>query len=90
MVKSWQNRENLNRNEQWKLAKDGLEIVKQIPEMVGKAFNELDPGDVERLKWAGVYAQRPKDGHFLIRVKLPSGRLNSNQARVLSDRKSVV
>ena len=84
MVKSWQNRENLNRNEQWKLAKDGLEIVKQIPEMVGKAFNELDPGDVERLKWAGVYAQRPKDGHFLIRVKLPSGRLNSNQARVLS------
>lgn len=84
MEKSWRNRANLNQNEQWKLAKDGLEIVKQIPEIGDKAFSELEPSDVERLKWAGIYAQRPRDGHFLIRVKLPSGRLNSSQARVLA------
>lgn len=74
-----------NRNEQWKHDKDGLEIIKEIPALADKAFKEIDPGDVERLKWAGIYAQRPRDGHFLVRVKLPSGQLTAEQAEVLAD-----
>ena len=81
---SWATRSDLNRNEQWKLAKDGLAILQEIPSLGTKTFKEIDPSDVERLKWAGIYAQRPKDGHFLVRVKLPSGRLNAEQARVLA------
>lgn len=73
-----------NRNEQWKHDKDGLEIIKEIPALADKAFKEIDPGDVERLKWAGIYAQRPRDGHFLVRVKLPSGQLTAEQAEVLA------
>ncbi|WP_298462044.1 nitrite/sulfite reductase [uncultured Mitsuokella sp.] len=74
-----------NRNEQWKQEKDGLDIFGEIEALSGKAFSELDPGDVERLKWAGIYAQRPRDGHFLVRVKLPSGTLSAAQAEVLAD-----
>lgn len=74
-----------NRNEQWKYEKDGLEIIKELPELAKKAFKDIDPGDVERLKWAGIYAQRPRDGHFLVRVKLPSGQLTAEQAGVLAD-----
>ena len=73
-----------NRNEQWKHDKDGLEIIKEIPALADKAFKDIDPGDVERLKWAGIYAQRPRDGHFLVRVKLPSGQLTAEQAEVLA------
>ena len=73
-----------NRNEQWKHDKDGLEIIQEIPALADKAFKEIDPGDVERLKWAGIYAQRPRDGHFLVRVKLPSGQLTAEQAEVLA------
>lgn len=74
-----------NRNEQWKHEKNGLEILKELPALAEKEFNEIDPGDVERLKWAGIYAQRPRDGHFLVRVKLPSGQLTAGQAKVLAD-----
>lgn len=74
-----------NRNEQWKHEKDGLEILKELPALAEKEFKEIDPGDVERLKWAGIYAQRPRDGHFLVRVKLPSGQLTAAQAKVLAD-----
>ena len=74
-----------NRNEQWKHEKDGLEILKELPALAEKDFKEIDPGDVERLKWAGIYAQRPRDGHFLVRVKLPSGQLTAAQAKVLVD-----
>ena len=74
-----------NRNEQWKHEKDGLEILKELPALAEKDFKEIDPGDVERLKWAGIYAQRPRDGHFLVRVKLPSGQLTAAQAKVLAD-----
>ena len=74
-----------NRNEQWKHDKDGLEIIKEIPALADKAFKDIDPGDVERLKWAGIYAQRPRDGHFLVRVKLPSGQLTAEQAEVLAN-----
>ena len=74
-----------NRNEQWKKEKDGLAILTELEQLAEKDFSELDPGDVERLKWAGIYAQRPRDGHFLVRVKLPSGTLSSAQAEVLAD-----
>lgn len=74
-----------NRNEQWKHEKDGLEILKELPALAEKEFKEIDPGDIERLKWAGIYAQRPRDGHFLVRVKLPSGQLTAAQAKVLAD-----
>lgn len=83
-VYAWADRPNLNKNEHWKLEMDGLDIPKKIPALKEKAFADIDPADVERLKWAGIYAQRPKDGHFLVRVKLPSGRLTSDQARVLA------
>ena len=73
-----------NRNEKWKYEKDGLEIFKDIEALSTKAFKEIDPGDVERLKWAGIYAQRPRDGHFLVRVKLPSGQVTAPQAKVLA------
>ena len=46
----------------------------------------LDRGDdFERLKWYGVYRQKPKDsGYFMMRTKIPGGQLNAAQARVLS------
>ncbi|MGN0949200.1 MAG: nitrite/sulfite reductase [Mitsuokella sp.] len=74
-----------NRNEKWKYEKDGLEIFKDLAKLAKKEFKEIDPGDVERLKWAGIYAQRPRDGHFLVRVKLPSGQVTAAQAKVLAD-----
>lgn len=82
--RSWAHRENLNDNEHAKLEKDGLAILEEIDRLAGLPFEEIDRFDVERLKWAGIYAQVPKDGHFLIRIKLPSGKLTADEARVIA------
>lgn len=74
-----------NINGQWKREKDGLKIMDELDMISNQTWKELDPGDVERLKWAGIYAQRPKDGYFLIRVRLSSGELTSAQARAIAE-----
>jgi ferredoxin-nitrite reductase len=77
-------KENLNKNELAKLEKDGLDIIEDIYEYAKTGFDSITPDDMDRFKWAGVYQQRPKDGHFMMRVRIPSGNLSSEQARVLT------
>ncbi|MCI7330883.1 MAG: ferredoxin--nitrite reductase [Selenomonadaceae bacterium] len=85
IIKSWRNRPDLNKNEQYKLAKDGLQILDDLPRFASLTQQEMLASDVELLKWAGIYAQRPRDGHYLVRAKLPSGALTAAQAKVLAD-----
>ena len=85
MNHSWANREILNKNEIAKLEKDGLIILDELNKLSDMDYSDISWDDIERLKWAGIYTQRPKNGLFLIRVKLPSGKLNSEQARVIAE-----
>ncbi|HYA68429.1 MAG TPA: hypothetical protein VED63_06830, partial [Acidimicrobiales bacterium] len=39
------------------------------------------PGEVERLKWVGLYPQRQGGDAFMMRVKVPGGVLTADQAR---------
>ncbi len=39
------------------------------------------PGEIERLKWAGIYPQRQGGDAFMVRVKVPGGLLTAAQAR---------
>ena len=84
-IVSWKNRPNLNKNEHYKLAKDGLKILDDLPRFAKLTQKEMLASDVELLKWAGIYAQRPRDGHYLVRAKLPSGALTAAQARALAE-----
>lgn len=83
-TRTWKDRTDLSKNEYWKLEKDGLMILDELDRLAARPFEEIAPSDIERLKWAGVYCQRPKDGHFLIRIKLPSGRLTASQGRAIA------
>lgn len=75
----------LNKLELIKLKKDGLDILKEITGFAQQGFAAINPDDLDLLKWAGVYVQKPKsEGYFMMRVKLPGGRLNSKQAAILS------
>ncbi len=40
-----------------------------------------EPGEVERLKWVGLYPQRQGGDNFMMRIKVPGGVLSSAQAR---------
>ncbi len=84
-TKHWKDNENLTKNELIKLEKDGLEIIKELDKLSSMNYEDIDPADIERLKWAGFYTQRPKNGLFLIRVKHPSGLLTSEQAKKIAE-----
>jgi ferredoxin-nitrite reductase len=70
--------------EKLKLAKDGLDVIHDIYRYAKTGFASIDPDDFDRMKWYGVYRQKPKDsGYFMMRLKLPGGQLNAAQARVV-------
>ncbi|MFD1178820.1 nitrite/sulfite reductase [Paenibacillus puldeungensis] len=78
--------DKLNKFEFVKLEKDGLDVIRTIiEEYAQKGYDSIPADDMDRFKWAGVYQQKPKDGHFMMRVRINTGILNSRQARALAE-----
>lgn len=81
----WADDPNLNKVELTKLEKDGLDVIETIINTYSKqGYDSIETSDFDRFKWAGVYQQRPKEGYFMMRVRIPGGILTSEQARVLA------
>jgi ferredoxin-nitrite reductase len=74
----------LNQVERWKLDRNPLDIADAIIDTYAAAGPQAIaavPGEQERLKWAGLYPQRQGGDAFMMRVKVPGGRLSAAQAR---------
>ena len=74
----------LNEIEQWKLERHPLEIADAIIDTYSKegpASIAKVAGEVERLKWAGIYPQKQGGDAFMMRVKIPGGYLTAPQIR---------
>ncbi len=72
----------LNEVERWKLDRHPLEAARDVIarySLEGPAAIYATPGEVERLKWAGIYPQRQGGDAFMLRVKVPGGRLTAEQ-----------
>jgi sulfite reductase beta subunit-like hemoprotein len=51
-----------------------------------EGFAAIQPENFLRFRWFGIYQQRPKtDPYFMLRLKLPGGRLNAAQLRVVAE-----
>ncbi|MEO8206600.1 MAG: nitrite/sulfite reductase [Chthoniobacterales bacterium] len=71
--------------EKLKLDKDGLDVIHDIYRYAKLGFSAITDDDFDRMKWYGVYRQKPKDGgYFMMRTKIPGGRVTGDQAIVLS------
>ncbi|MCT2195552.1 nitrite/sulfite reductase [Paenibacillus sp. p3-SID1389] len=78
--------EKLNKFEFVKLEKDGLDVIRTIiEEYAVKGYDSIPADDMDRFKWAGVYQQKPKDGHFMMRVRINTGIMTTKQARALAE-----
>ena len=76
----------LNQVEQWKLERHPLDVRDAVVERYAREGPEAIktvPGEAERLKWVGLYPQRQGGDAFMHRIKVPGGRLNAAQARVI-------
>lgn len=81
-------RENqrLNKVEKIKLERHPLEVRDAIVDTYSKEGVEAlhaVPGEMERLKWVGIYPQNQGGNNFMMRIKVPGGVLRPEQARVI-------
>jgi sulfite reductase beta subunit-like hemoprotein len=75
----------LTDQEQFKQEKNAMDVIHDIYRYAKIGVNAISEPDFERMKWYGVYRQKPRDGgYFMMRTKIPGGQINGEQAKVLS------
>jgi ferredoxin-nitrite reductase len=77
--------QTLNKVEKIKQERHPLEVYGAIIETYSKDLSAMDavPGEVERLKWVGIYPQKQGGDAFMMRIKIPGGVLTPEQTRVI-------
>ena len=75
----------LKRNsvERLKREKSPLVMVDELPALIGMGYADVPEEDIVRLKWWGLYHDKPKVGTFMLRIKLAAGRLTPAQVRAI-------
>src|SRR5438445_652916 len=71
--------DRVNKIEQIKIEKDGLDVGADIPRYAQLGFEAIEEGDLERLKWWGVFFRRHTPGYFMMRIRIPNGITNAVQ-----------
>jgi ferredoxin-nitrite reductase len=77
-----------NKIEEIKRVKDGLDVLQDIYRYA-RSPEDMDPDDLERMKWYGLFHRKQTPGFFMLRLRIPNGMLTSEQIRqigVLSNR----
>jgi sulfite reductase beta subunit-like hemoprotein len=77
----------LKRNsvERLKREKSPLGMLDELPALIGAGYEQVAEEDIVRLKWWGLYHDKPKIGTFMLRVKTPAGRMTPAQLRVIGE-----
>lgn len=73
-----------NSVEQIKLDKDPLDVWPDLLRYSRLGYDAITPGDMLRMRWYGVYEQQPRDGHFMMRVRLPGGGVTATRWRAMA------
>jgi ferredoxin-nitrite reductase len=72
--------------EKMKLEKDGLDVIHDIFRYAKTGFASIEADDFDRMKWYGVYRQKPKDsGYFMMRLRIAGGQVTPAQAAKISE-----
>jgi len=74
-----------NKVEEIKKEKDGLDVWPDLLRYSKTGFATITPEDMSRFRWYGIYEQQPRDGYFMLRVKIPGGDISSAQWRALGE-----
>jgi ferredoxin-nitrite reductase len=74
-----------NAVEDIKKAKDGLDVWPDILRYSKLGYEAITADDMSRFRWYGIYEQMPKNGHFVMRVKIPGGEVTAAQWRVMGE-----
>ena len=71
--------------EVFKTAKDGLDVLPDLYRYAQMDDPQYDEGDLERLKWYGLFHRRATPGFFMLRMRIPNGILTTEQLAAIGD-----
>jgi sulfite reductase beta subunit-like hemoprotein len=71
--------------ERIKRDKSPLGILDELPALIAAGYEQVPEEDLVRLKWWGLYHDKPKVGTFMLRVKLPGGRVTPQGLRAIGE-----
>ena len=71
--------------ERLKRDKSPLGILGELPALIAAGYESVAEEDLVRLKWWGLYHDKPKVGTFMLRIKLPGGRVTPAQLRAIGE-----
>jgi sulfite reductase beta subunit-like hemoprotein len=71
--------------ERLKRDKSPLGILDELPALIAAGYEQMPEEDMVRLKWWGLYHDKPKVGTFMLRIKLPGGRVRGQGLRAIGE-----
>ncbi len=74
-----------NPQERLKREKSPLVMLDELPALIATGYADIAEEDIVRLKWWGLYHDKPKIGTFMLRIKLPAGRITPEQLRAVGE-----
>jgi ferredoxin-nitrite reductase len=77
----------LRRNsvERLKREKSPLGMLDELPALIAAGYEQVAEEDIVRLKWWGLYHDKPKIGTFMLRIKLAGGIVTPAQLRAIGE-----
>ncbi len=75
----WEEIYKKNPRERLKKEKHPLDIIYELDNLIEKGYEEVPEEDLVRLQWYGLYHDKPRVGTFLLRIKIPAGKLSPYQ-----------
>lgn len=75
----------MNKIEQFKQDKDGLDVLEDLYRYAKEGWEKISEGDVQRLKWYGLFLRNPTPGYFMMRIRIGNGISNASQFRTFAE-----
>ena len=80
---TWEDILKRNPRERLKVEKDPLKILDELSRMIAMGYEAVPEEDLVRLHWYGICHDKPKRGRFMVRIRIPQGRLLAHQLEAL-------
>jgi ferredoxin-nitrite reductase len=74
----------MNKFEQIKADKDGLDVLPDILRYAEEGWESITDDDKARMKWYGLFFRKHTPGYFMMRLRIPNGIASAEQLRVLA------
>jgi sulfite reductase beta subunit-like hemoprotein len=82
---TWEQVLERNSIERMKQEKQPYRMMEEIEELGRRNYLDILEEDLVRLKWWGLYHDKPKIGSFMLRIKVPGGLLPPQSLRAIGE-----